>query len=106
MSAYVDDAAIMWKGKARFHMSADSLEELHAFAARIGVKRCWFHRGSRYPHYDITLPQRQAALAAGAVAVSQPEMARLAKRLHVPVPTHARASPVRPAAQEGLFGDT
>jgi len=93
MSAYVDDAAIMWKGKARFHMTADSLSELHTFAQSIGVKRCWFHRGSRYPHYDITEPQRQAALTAGAAAVSQQEMVQLAKRLRPGQPQPAPASP-------------
>jgi hypothetical protein len=22
-------------------------------AADLGIKRCWFHKGSKYPHYDI-----------------------------------------------------
>lgn len=95
----MDDAAIMWKGKARYHMSADSLAELHAFAASIDVKRCWFHRGSRYPHYDITQVQREAALAAGALAVSQPEMVHLAKRLRAP----SGPAPARIAPQAELF---
>jgi hypothetical protein len=83
MPAYVDDAAIVWKGKARFHMSADSIVELHAFAASIGVRPCWFHRKSRYPHYDITGEQRATAVAAGAFAVSQKEMVEIAKKLRV-----------------------
>jgi hypothetical protein len=33
-----------------------SVENLHQMAAKLGIKRCWFHAG-RKPHYDI--PQRQ-----------------------------------------------
>lgn len=38
------------------HVVSDtSLEELHEWAKRYGLKRHWFHRG-RWPHYD--LPKR------------------------------------------------
>jgi len=81
MTAYVDDAAKPWKGKPRFHMTADSLEELHTFACAIQVNRCWFHRGARHPHYDITEAQRADALEHGARAVSQRELVRIALRI-------------------------
>lgn len=29
-----------------------SVENLHAVALDLGIKRCWFH-GGRYPHYDV-----------------------------------------------------
>lgn len=74
MAAYIDNARILWKGKLRFHMTADSLAELHEFAAKIGVNRCWLHPGSRFPHYDVTEPQREAALAAGARSVDSKEL--------------------------------
>ena len=45
------------------HLAADTVAELHAFAASIGVRRCWYHRG----HYDLKPTQRAAAVAAGAV---------------------------------------
>lgn len=48
------------------HMIADTEEELHAFAERIGMQRAWFHRGRRLPHYDLTPQRYQMALAAGA----------------------------------------
>jgi len=35
------------------HVAADSLAELHEWAEKNGIKRCWFHRGD---HYD--LPKR------------------------------------------------
>jgi len=30
-----------------------SIENLHAMAAELGIKRHWFHAGAKYPHYDI-----------------------------------------------------
>lgn len=48
------------------HLVADSLEELHRFAASIGLKRCWF-QASHYLHYDLTTAnKRRVAKAAGA----------------------------------------
>ena len=35
-----------------------SVAGLHAMAADLGIKRCWYHAG-RYPHYDI--PKRRIA---------------------------------------------
>lgn len=54
------------------HLTADSLDELHAFAARIGLRRSWAQLPPehRIPHYDLTAGRREAALAAGAVEVS------------------------------------
>lgn len=52
------------------HMMADSLDELHAMAEKIGRKRCWFHRGN---HYDLTPSFRAKAIAAGAVALEGEE---------------------------------
>lgn len=70
MSVYADKASVMFKGKPRHHLTADSLAELHAFALSVGINRCWYHAHPRHPHYDITDPQRAAALLAGAIVVS------------------------------------
>lgn len=35
------------------HLIADSLEELHSFAARIGLRRCWYDPNPKHPHYDL-----------------------------------------------------
>lgn len=52
------------------HMvSTVSDEELHAFAARLGLKRAWHQHGS-FSHYDITPPKRERALQLGARSVS------------------------------------
>jgi hypothetical protein len=81
MSVYVDNAAIPYRGKPRFHMTADALAELHEFARRIPVNRCWFHRASSHPHYDVTADQRDAAIAAGATSVDTRTLLAAAKRL-------------------------
>ncbi|CAB3754523.1 DUF4031 domain-containing protein [Paraburkholderia humisilvae] len=81
MAVYVDDAGIVWKGKLRFHMTADSLDELHAFAQAVGINRCWYHTGARHPHYDVIEAQRAAAIANGAIAVTQRELMRVARRI-------------------------
>lgn len=49
------------------HMYADSLDELHAIAATIGMRRSWF-QDKRVPHYDLTTSRRAAARRAGAIA--------------------------------------
>lgn len=82
MAVYVDDAAIVWKGKPRFHLSADSVDELHGFAQAVGINRCWYHAGARHPHYDITETQRATAISNGAIAVSQRELMQVARRIN------------------------
>ncbi len=84
MTVYVDD----WRQPARVgritarwsHLMVgpgDDLEELHAFAARIGLRRAWF-QDKPWPraHYDVTDSKRQQAIAAGAVPVAWKEAAR------------------------------
>jgi hypothetical protein len=49
------------------HMVADSLEELHAMADAIGMRRSWFQDKPGFPHYDITPPKRAMAIRKGAL---------------------------------------
>jgi hypothetical protein len=51
------------------HLVADSEEELHSFAARLGMKRSWFQRD----HYDLTPKKRAIALSLGAQVVNRKE---------------------------------
>ncbi|MGH7490593.1 MAG: DUF4031 domain-containing protein [bacterium] len=48
------------------HMIADSEEELHAMADKIGVARRWFQKD----HYDITQAKKALALKYGAKAIT------------------------------------
>lgn len=53
------------------HLFTDGeLEELHALARQIGMKRSWFQPKST-SHYDLTPSRRTAAIAAGAVEVNR-----------------------------------
>ncbi len=36
-----------------------SADNLHAMAADLGIKRCWWHSGASHAHYDI--PKRRIA---------------------------------------------
>ena len=39
MTVYVDDAVTLWRGWRWAHLMADTLDELHAMAERLGVQR-------------------------------------------------------------------
>lgn len=71
MSVYVDDAVVHWRGRRWAHLMADTLDELHAFAARLGIPRRAFQHKASGAHYDITVELRELALALGAIAISR-----------------------------------
>jgi hypothetical protein len=48
-------------------MYADSLEELHAMATSIGMRREWFQDRPDLPHYDLVPARRARAVALGAI---------------------------------------
>lgn len=65
----------VWPGHGRLwsHLVSDeSLDELHAFAASVGIPR----RGFERDHYDVPEQLYERVLAAGAVAVSSRELVR------------------------------
>ena len=58
-------------------MVTDStLEELHGFARRLGLRRERFQEHGRLPHYDLRSETRAKALVLGAEAVSSKELFR------------------------------
>ena len=60
-------------------MQADSLEELHAMADRMGLMRAWLQTKPGRPwrdHYDLTAEGRELAIALGAIPVTAREAAR------------------------------
>jgi len=87
MTVYVDNMrrrATVGQLTARWsHLIADTEDELHAFAARIGLQRRWYQSptdpmGRPYPaesyaantwHYDVVDTKRLEAIALGAVPV-------------------------------------
>lgn len=71
MTAYVDDAVHAWRGQRWAHLMADTLEELHAMAAHLGIPRRAFQNKTSGAHYDVTSELRDRAIAFGAVAISR-----------------------------------
>lgn len=71
MTVYVDDAVTLWRGQRWAHLMADTLDELHAFAARLGLPRRAFQDKTSGAHYDVTADLRGQAIALGAVPISR-----------------------------------
>lgn len=61
------------------HMLADSLDELHEMAERIGLKREWFQPKST-PHYDVSIERRKLALRLGAVEADGKKVIELIRK--------------------------
>lgn len=81
MSVYVDNAGIFWKGKKRYHLTADTFDEMHAFCQSNNINKCWFDNHKKHPHYDITFEQRELAIHNGALLVSSKILLLVAKKL-------------------------
>ena len=71
MTVYVDDAVTLWRGRRWAHLMADTLEELHDFAAQLGIPRRAFQDKTSGAHYDVTAQLRERAIALGAVVISR-----------------------------------
>ncbi|MCR6664327.1 MAG: DUF4031 domain-containing protein [Luteimonas sp.] len=71
MTVYVDDAVTLWRGQRWAHLMADTLEELHAFAALLGMPRRAFQDKTSGAHYDVTAELRERAIALGAMPISR-----------------------------------
>lgn len=63
------------------HMFADTVEELHAMADKIGMKRAWFQDHKSVQHYDLVPTKRAAAIRAGAVEVDRKQAVAIWKAL-------------------------
>jgi hypothetical protein len=81
MSVYVDALADRgWRLGPSCHLIADTVEELHAFATRLGMKRAWFQPEST-PHYDLTEGRRILAMRLGAVELDRLSLVRKLREL-------------------------
>lgn len=70
MAVYVDNYRAPFGRMVMCHMFGDTLDELHAMADKIGVKRKWFQDKST-PHYDVCLSKKDLALQNGAVEIDR-----------------------------------
>jgi len=69
-----------WHRRCGHLVSDHSLEELHEFAACLGLRREWFQMKS-IPHYDLTGEVYERAIERGAILVTSREIVRRAVRL-------------------------
>ena len=78
---YVDDAIWPWQGRRWCHLLADTPDELHRFASRLGLHRSSYQGPpkSGTPHYDITGFERSRAMALGARLCTRAEIAAVAR---------------------------
>lgn len=81
MTVYVDDMKAAFTPSHRpgrkyvmSHMIADTEDELHAMAGKIGVLRKWYQGD----HYDITQTKKELAITAGAKSVTLRQLAFMA----------------------------
>lgn len=83
MAVYVDNPIHQLGRMKMCHMVADSLQELHQMADRIGVARRHFQQppAARLPHYDICKAKRAAAVQLGALEVSSKRIVEIGRRL-------------------------
>jgi hypothetical protein len=83
VTVYLDD----WRQPAHLgpvddrwsHLIADTEDELHDFAARMGMQRTWFQQKAGRPHhahYDVPERARHEAVARGAVEITWRELGR------------------------------
>jgi Protein of unknown function (DUF4031) len=83
MTAYIDTAT-EWpsagfassgagRGNVWAHLAADTLEELHAFAKRLGLRRRDFNDGD-HPHYRLSLSMWGDAQRMGAQQVTRRDL--------------------------------
>lgn len=78
MTVYVDDMYLyplgQYRGMKMSHMIADTEDELHAMADKIGVSRTWYQGD----HYDVCMSKRALAIKCGAQPVTLRDLAKMA----------------------------
>jgi hypothetical protein len=80
MPVYVDKATNPFGRMKMCHMLADTLDELHAMADAIGMKREWFQNSKDHPHYDLSLTKRALALRHGAIEIDNRQLVTLVRK--------------------------
>lgn len=76
MAVYVDNGQIQYRRMKMCHMLADTIEELHSMADKIGIKREWFQNETT-PHYDICQSKKQLAIQNGAIEADRKKVVEL-----------------------------
>lgn len=85
MSVYVDKMMVClrnknWPYSQACHLVADSVQELHIFAWKIGLHKSWFRDKPELPHYDLTYGMRNRAVFFGAIEVDSKKIVEMMKK--------------------------
>jgi hypothetical protein len=85
MAVYVDAAIWYRAGRKWCHLLADDTDQLHRFAALLGIRRTSFQDQPKAsaPHYDLTAFERSRALALGAIACNRQQIVTVKRRLRL-----------------------
>lgn len=99
MPVYVDNSATPYRGMKMSHLLADTPEELHAMATRLGLRCEWFQdRDGGTPHYDLCQSKRKLAIALGAIEVDRRQTVTIVRRL--------RKQRIEAMCQAGIMAST
>jgi hypothetical protein len=79
---YVDDMKAQYGRMIMCHMIADTVDELHAMADKIGIERRWFQASTNHPHYDISLSKRKLAVQFGAEEITARQTVELLRAIY------------------------
>lgn len=84
MTVYVDEPIHHYRRMVMCHMLADTDEELHQMAHRIGINRKWHQKpGTAHSHYDICKAKRALAIGYGAVEADRQVIGLLIKKKRI-----------------------
>jgi hypothetical protein len=91
MAVYVDDAIWDWHGRKWCHLLADSEDELHRFARRVGLHRSSYQGPPKTSaaHYDLTAYERGLAIKRGAVICDRAAIVAIYRRVRIARPRAA-----------------
>lgn len=81
MAVYLDKSRNVFGRMIMCHMVADTEDELHEMAGRLGLRRTWFQDGASTPHYDLSQERRERALKLGAVELDRRAFVAVLRRL-------------------------
>ncbi len=83
MTVYVDEAIWPFQGRKWCHLLADDIDELHRFAASLGLHRTSYQGPPKTPspHYDLTSFERRRAISYGAQSCDRTAVVMIVRKL-------------------------
>lgn len=81
MTVYVDKSIHDYGRMTMCHMLADTEQELHEMADKIGIQRKWYQANASTPHYDICKAKRMLSIQFGAKEVNRKQLVSIIRRL-------------------------